>query len=318
MVLPRRYNRDQIFKAIKNPEKIVSEFKYLYHSSKFRYKYRNERAINPLNEDWDNLFILDACRYDIFEEINPFDEKVDYRILQSSNSPEFCDAYISGNKYHDTIYVTANPFGIRVDNKSFYRKYSTIDENGNDPNVNWAPEAVYQLALESYRSNLDKRLMVHFMQPHAPYFGDKAAQLRESIKEEGYQFWAWNEKLSQENKDRDDVITHLLSAAQRGVITPDELIEVYTENLEIILEYIQKLVDEVDGKTVITSDHGEMLRWKIGHGREIYTEELRKVPWLVLPDDDGNRREITAETPSGSQEVVDSEIDNQLRALGYK
>lgn len=35
--------------------------------SNMRYSYEFQ---NVMNQDWDNLIILDGCRYDLFEEIN--------------------------------------------------------------------------------------------------------------------------------------------------------------------------------------------------------------------------------------------------------
>jgi hypothetical protein len=79
---------------------------------------------------------------------------------------------------------------------------------------------------------------------------------------------------------------------------------------------VQTLAEQLDGKTVVTSDHGEMLKWKHGHGYGIYTEELRKVPWMVL--DYEQRRTTTAEKPIETDEIIDSAVDTQHTALGYK
>jgi hypothetical protein len=315
MVLPKRYSKEQIYRAFRNPQKFINEARYIYASSKFKYKYGHKNGANPLLEDWDNLILLDACRYDMLKKSAIFDEEVRYKILRSSTSPEFCDEYIYGNNFHDTIYVTANPFGARVNDGIFYNKHSTTNVVVENMHDSWDPETVYQLAVENYKENRNKRMLVHFMQPHSPYFGEKAEKLRDELREEGYTFWAWNEELTQEDKNREDIITHLLSAAQTGLISVDDLTDIYLENIEVVAEYVKKLASEIGGKTIVSSDHGEMLKWKIGHGRDINTEGLRKVPWVVL--DYEQRRETYREEPQISQEIVESDVDTQLGALGY-
>jgi hypothetical protein len=160
-------------------------------------------------------------------------------------------------------------------------------------------------------------MITHFMQPHSPYFGERAKAIRQRVTDDhGITFWAWDEELCNSDVEKSDTfMPDLLSAAKEGYITVDELTEVYTENLELVLEYVDKLLDQVDGKTVVTSDHGEMLRSRLGHGRELYTEGLRKVPWVVL--NTGHRREITSEKPV-QQETAKLDMDKQLKALGYK
>lgn len=316
MVLPVKYGKDDIVRGLKDPQRIVEEAKYLYKSSLFKYKYRNTDKGNPIMEDWDNLILLDSCRYDILQQTGVFDEEVGYKILRSSTSPEFCEEYIHGNEFQDSIYVTGNPYGAQVDDNIFYNKYSTFNADIKNINKSWHPETVYQLAVENHKENPNKRMMVHFMQPHFPYFGDRAEELRNELREEGYIFWAWNEELGDEDKNRDDVITTLMAAAKDGLISVDDLTEIYIDNIEIAAEYVKKLANEVGGKTVVSADHGEMLRWKIGHSVDLYTEGLRKVPWVVLDYD--QRRETYEEEPQISQNVVDSDIEAQLGALGYK
>jgi hypothetical protein len=269
MILPGKYEKDDILRGLRDPRRIIKEGKYSYKSSLFKYKYWNVDK-KPITKDWDNLLLLDACRYDMLQRVGGFDGEIGYKILRSSTSPEFCDEYIAGNEFHDTIYVTANSFGAQVDDSVFYKKIVTLGDD-RELKVNLAPEMVYQRALDAHRDHPDKRLMVHFMQPHSPYFGEKAAELRERLTDRGYNFWVWDDELSEADGDRDGVYTHLLDAAKDRNITTDELTEIYLENLDIVLEYVKKLATEMGGKTIVTSDHGEVLRWKLGHGYGIYT-----------------------------------------------
>lgn len=110
---------------------------------------------------------------------------------------------------------------------------------------------------------------------------------------------------------------------------------VYAENIEYVMEALERLIDSIDGKIVITSDHGELLgerftKWKRwldnrwgtdwdrytwGHYRDIDVPELVEAPWLELPSE--SRRQITADRPI-DDEFDQSSMDEHLQALGYK
>jgi len=77
-MIPEHYTIKNLYKSIHNPEKIINELKYI----KFKYKnpvYENiikkgyGGCENVMDKDWDNLIILDACRYDIFKDVNFID-----------------------------------------------------------------------------------------------------------------------------------------------------------------------------------------------------------------------------------------------------
>lgn len=344
-MIPERYNVSNIIASIKQPGKVVREFKRLVHlvvhaPKKYHFLYSNQILDSIADEDWDNLVILDACRYDVYNDVYNMRGNLKEKTMGSSNSEEFCERYFEGEDMTDAVYVTANPFGAQVEPGTFYRKYVTF-AGGLDPesslseglNVNktWSPGTVYQKSTEAYEENPNKRLIIHFMQPHAPYFGKKAEQLRMKLRKQGIRFWAWNDHLSQDDIDNDSVLWHLETAAYEGYISVEELREVYIENLETVLQYVERLLEEIPGKTIITADHGEMLgenailtpadmsglNSNIGHGRGVYTEELRKVPWMEIDSD--QRRETTNEEPTESRTDEDVlGVNGQLRALGYK
>jgi hypothetical protein len=342
-----RYNRRNIIKGLKNPTLIKSEFGNLFtpiiHSPRrVAFQYRHNPDDNIMNEDWDNLIILDACRHDVLTKINKF-KNAGHKILKSSNSLEFIENYFSSGSYDDTVYVTANPFGAQVDPSTFHKKIVTFDNKESNSNKaqmrneknswsqSWSPETVYQSAIENFENNPNKRIVIHFMQPHGPYFGEKAKQARDMLRSRGFKFWAWNEDLNKNNKENNDnILSHLLPAAQKGLIEKEPFIEIYKENLAYVLEYVDKISNEINGKTIVTADHGEMLGEKkiclpanmggmagsIGHGYGIYVEELRKVPWVILNYNE--RRTITQGENNDKENDEVNNVDGQLKALGYK
>jgi hypothetical protein len=111
---------------------------------------------------------------------------------------------------------------------------------------------------------------------------------------------------------------------------PDEAIwKSYQENLQMALNYVEILTNEVSGKTIITSDHGQAIGDRAypipyreyGHPGEMYIPSLTKVPWFICEWDD--RREITKENsqtgyPDQNRERKEDTMHNQLEALGYR
>jgi hypothetical protein len=115
----------------------------------------------------------------------------------------------------------------------------------------------------------------------------------------------------------------LLTTYRESDVTREQMWEAYLDNLHLVLEEVRTLFEELTGKIVVSSDHGELLGdreapipiRRYGHPRGIYVEELVKVPWLVYRN--GPRPEIVAETPEQSVSYDEDEIDERLRDLGY-
>jgi hypothetical protein len=90
----------------------------------------------------------------------------------------------------------------------------------------------------------------------------------------------------------------------------------------ISLENAKRLVDGLDGKTVITADHGNLIgerRFPIplrlyGHPANFKHPTLLRVPWVQI---DGERREVVSEPPKERKHLDDRTVKNRLSALGY-
>ena len=69
-----------------------------------------------------------------------------------------------------------------------------------------------------------------------------------------------------------------------GKISIKRLWLAYIKNLKLVMKEVNKLVQELSGKIVISSDHGnlfgEFLRF--GHIPFLRLKHLVKVPWLVV------------------------------------
>jgi hypothetical protein len=158
------------------------------------------------------------------------------------------------------------------------------------------------------------------MQPHTPYLSEEAAKIRQKLSEQDVFFDRFHTKSEiQEAKSQGKIVVDsLMTATERGYVSLEKLEKLYKENLELVLCEVEGLVDTLDGKTVITADHGEHLGegGEFAHPKGKYNRTLREVPWLELPFDD--RRNVFEGEPVNETAVSQEGIDQQLEALGYR
>lgn len=326
---PDRYNFQNLKESIVQPHKFLNEASRLANKSKF---VANQGwPCDFMAEDWDNLIILDACRYDIFEEVNTLDGELDYRISEGSTSWAFMEQNFVDRELHDTVYVTGNAHTPKLDDDIFHAIEHVLVEPLSSsgyhdfPENSYAmlPEDILEAALDAYERFPEKRLIVHFMQPHTPYLGETGCKM-----------------YNQVNNRKDDITVDIGGYAGNIKLTVYQLMNngaiefndatlrnAYVENLELVLNHVEELLEKIDGRTVITADHGECLGEKpLYHERTRYNgklyghipevrPELRKVPWLV--QDSETRRKVVSEDPIGRDEVDEDQVQQQLKALGY-
>lgn len=256
----------------------------------------NTRGVNIHEEDWDNLIILDACRYDYFKKCCEIPGELEYRISRGSQSKEFIRGNFTDVRAYDTVYLSDNPWYGRLheDIGSELHHFSFCKRDAFDGTVSY-PSTVTETAVEYHETFPNKRLIVHYMQPHAPFFDS-----------DGNELYRWpSDEIS---------------------CDPTELKESYTRNLRLVLSEVEELLSDLVGKTVVTSDHGELLGERLPpcpfrqfqHPGGIYRKELVQVPWFKI--DGGGRKDIVDEGEPAQWDYKDpktEEIENQLEALGY-
>lgn len=69
--------------------------------------------------------MLDACRYDVFSEFDPFSGDLEPIISPSSTSRTLFKQNITGKSFLDTVYVTATPF-FPLAQQSFFELETTF------------------------------------------------------------------------------------------------------------------------------------------------------------------------------------------------
>ncbi|RQG92059.1 hypothetical protein [Natrarchaeobius chitinivorans] len=278
------------------------------------YNLRSDDPTNVMDEEWDVLILLDACRYDMFPDSTRWDGELESRISLGSTSEEFLQRNFADGTHHDTVYVNANPHLCRLgfDADVFHAVIDLLSETKPifpelDCDIETVhPETVVEATREAIETFENKRFIIHFLQPHHPFIGEAGRELAET---------------GQITHDKD-----IWTALREGDITDHELVwEAYRENLEIVLSSLEPLIDELTGKIVLSSDHGNLVGERpgpipvgpaYGHPYGVYCDELLEVPWYVI--EKSPRPEIRAEPPLEQERADEDDIEQRLEALGYK
>ncbi|QHS18268.1 hypothetical protein GWK26_02850 [haloarchaeon 3A1-DGR] len=260
-----------------------------------------------MDEDWDTLILLDACRYDMFKERVPFNGELESRISLGSTSEEFLRQNFEDGQYHDTVYVNANVYFSKLgldQDETFHDVIDLLDDWDEDLEIAH-PETVTEAAKRAHEQYPNKRIIVHYMQPHIPFIGDRGLEIQDRA---GFR----NVWIPFRNGE--------------SPISVAEAWEGYNENLDVAFDYVNELLDEIEGRVILSADHGNMVgerqtpvptKRMFGHPWGVYTTELVKVPWFVI---DGNRRSITEDPPVGreAEEYGNELIRERLVTLGYR
>jgi len=227
------------------------------------------KGVKVLDEEWDYLIVLDACRYDYFEKYNFIDGDLQKVNSVATYTLDWVIRNFRGRNCKDIVYVSTNPYVSNTElikyigYNLFYHiepvwEYDWDDKLGTVP-----PEAVTEAAIKCKNKFPDKRMIVHYMQPHSPYLDVPDFP----------KFWEMGTLGVRRNKK---VITGL-----------------YISNLKKVLKEVEGLIKHLEGKIIITSDHGEMFGeyFISGHDSDLFFKELREVPWLIINKPKSTKRD---------------------------
>lgn len=287
-----------------------------------------------LERDWDTLHILDGCRLDLFEEV--YAEYDDPRLdgdlgsvrSRGSASTEFIAENFAGKEFDDVVYVTANPFVYDLAENPFHHVDHVWLNDWDEDLETVHPRTMVEHARDAHERFPEKRLIVHFMQPHYPFIGDFRLEEDPGFTD------AIAKSLDEETEDRMLVWERL----RRGKVSDDEVWRAFSDNLELVLDHTADLVESIDGKHVLTADHGNAMGERAspfptrvyGHDDYLHIPSLVDVPWLELPAE--TRRTIThgeseagtagdadgSPTASDLTDADEDSVEDRLAALGYR
>jgi len=266
-----------------------------------------------IEDDWDILIILDACRYDLFGQISKGilknTDDLKKMISPATHTVEWLVKTFDKQYFSDVIYISSNPFinskGIKpeqgkvsfIGKDHFKRIIDVWDKSWNQDISTVHPIDVNKAAIVSIDLNPKYRHIIHYMQPHSPYiyYGGLKSHMH-PVQNLQKNLNPTNELsvfskilkiiFSQEtvwrighNLGRDptwDLGKLWLKYGKEGIIKG------YKEDLKLVLNHVKKIVDLYPNKKIIiTSDHGERLGESGNYGHAGKREKvLIEVPWL--------------------------------------
>jgi hypothetical protein len=324
-MLPDRYTLSNFRRALNQPEKFLEEIRRLpftFHAViqnayATMQGYGESDAILVMDEDWDNLIVIDACRLDLFEEVVDTTQFDEYRRVVSvdSNTTPWSIKNFKDRQAGDTVYVTGNSAPSKTIPDEFHEfvEIWTDPEATDETSFTVPADVVTERTIEAAREYPDKRIISHYVQPHVPFVPRPDLIFRTYTSDA--------DRLGLDVEDPEPPHT-VWEAIEMGEVDREQAWEGYRENLEYAMEHVMELVENLKGRTVITSDHGNMLGERTVSGRRVYghpggmrTRALVEVPWAVV--DDGERKK-TRDDGVNSEGSMDSDIiDERLAALGY-
>lgn len=241
----------------------------------------NYQNIN--NGSWDYLIILDACRYDCFEEVYSkyLQGNLEKRISRGTHTLEWLSqtfrdrypyTYISANPYINSEGVDSREVSRSSDiswnaSNHFKRIVDVWKQGWNEEENTVLPDEVNK---RLKNCSEESKVIAHYMQPHTPF-------ITAPITEEG--FHSRDVILEKDEPGNADNPWRNLYERDR-----DLFIEYYKENLEIVLKSFSELIESISGEIIITSDHGESFGEEgvFGHPPGTHISSLTEVPWLKI------------------------------------
>lgn len=269
---------------------------------------------NYWEKDWEVLILLDACRHDLMSEVaGQYDflpNNPGYTYSPASMSEEFFERHVS-DEYTENIEETALICGNPFTRNDWVKDapWAHIDEvwkrEWDEESGTVLPRSVTNSAVHRWRKNQDAKMIIWYMQPHVPFI--------EADWSHGYVKEEFGKGAGEAQIDWSPWYKF-----RHGDLELDELWGAYRRNLELVLEEVGVLLSNLEcDNVVISSDHANAIgEWGVyGHPKYVQLPVLKKVPWISTQSKDTGR---LSTTPPEAGTVSDEEVDERLKALGYK
>lgn len=221
------------------------------------------------DREWDVLIILDACRLDLFRTVYPDSTSI---ISPGSATMEWVIANFISNpaasSLRDVMMITANIYSSKeyFDMRGWAYPFGdciSVWKNGWDDELDTVPPERIPEACEDIPSN--QRVLIHFLQPHAPYIAPPLMKHTEVKDAHGIADATWRQ-------------------IKDGTIDREVAMAAYESNFRMVLKAAISLIPKLEGKIVLTSDHGELFGeyGLYSHAEGVRVPELVTVPWLEI------------------------------------
>lgn len=268
---------------------------------------RAGRAYNygtPIYEhDWDLLIVMDACRYDLLQDVVGEYDFLDQGRTNSVGSAteewmlkNFNKEYLQ--EMRETVYVTGNPHSAEEGVNKFYHTEEVWSHSWDDDIGTTLADDVTEYAVTVGRQLEPQKCIVHYMQPHHPFVNNP--ELNEGI---GF--------------ERESGNKHIWEKLRHGKVSHQDVWNGYRENLCYVLDNIRKLLNNFHAERVlITSDHGNAMgEFGIyGHPMYVPIPPLKRVPLCRTTAVDSGEMNPNIEL---SGQRVDRNVSQRLHDLGY-
>lgn len=293
--------------------------RFLTHIVSRFFAARDHDGTPVTTKEWDTLLVLDACRYDLFEEVlsgQPLPGTLERRTSVETGTPGYLSETFGNENFHDIVYVTGNPYvSTDLDPEQFHAVDEVWRDGWDEELQTVCPETMRDRTFAAVEAYPDKRVISHFLQPHAPFVGD----VRLPGERENF---AIRERALGESGATRKVRTPF-ERLEAGELTREEVWAAYRSNLELAFPAVRELLEELDGLTAVTSDHGNALGELAkpfpirvyGHPLGVLIPALTEVPWFTHQN--GERRETWEEPPERTDREVTEDTAERLRQLGY-
>lgn len=227
--------------------------------------------------DWKYVIIIDACRYDLYNEVR--EKNAESRFSEAPNTGDFVRKNFKDEDFKDTIYITGNPTGHkslfepqtgREAEDVFHSVYHTYEYGWKKEVQTVPPEEVFSDFKTAEKLFPDKKKIIHFMQPHEPFIGFDV---------DDYTIKGSSHPTINPGGKR------IFGMAEAGWVDSEKIWRGYKKNLEVVMEYVEKIAEETEEDVVVTSDHGNLFGENGFYGHEDYAKTslpLRKVPWEIM------------------------------------
>jgi len=271
---------------------------------------RLDYGTNVFDREWDVLVVLDACRADLLRSVAPdieFLEGVEtVRSVGSSSSEWLENTFLDHPETGRTVMVTGNTWTDRYLDADAFAALDEVWKYAWDDGLGTVPAAaVTDRAIAAARERDPDRLVVHYMQPHHPFVPDP-------IDGDG--------GIARTGSHSNTANPWVL--LRRGEVTTERVWTAYEANLRYVLEEVAALLDNVDGRVVVTADHGNCFgEWGLyGHPMHTPVPALLAVPWAETTGVDRPSRTPSLDPPEALpvSRVYGADSDrDRLDALGY-
>jgi hypothetical protein len=308
------YSLEQVKKGLSRPRTLLMELNAQINWFRQSARYYKS-GVDIMAEDWDYLIILDALRYDVMKQESSLPGTLSKKKSRGAGTQEWLRGNLRGRNFPDTVYINANPQMERIADEldvAFHDTLNVWESDWDEDLGTVRPKVVRERALQAAERYPKKNLLIHFVQPHDPFIGptgqdsDFGGRLKKEI-----------------DKDTPGIFKQIISSIQYD-IDFEKWERVYRENLRIVLPEVEELFNLLEGKFVVSSDHGVLLGERAtpipvayhGHRVGCHHDNLLTVPWLEF--ETGERREvIEGDKQSYESKTDQEEVKSRLEDLGY-